>query len=213
MLEIAKQDVILLEVWRIGPLQKDGKATLNPPGGDRDDATLSDTNPTIDQMSHILTASTPMTNLTFKAILRELISSVIYIRKTFHLKPQNTPKTPSQPSPSGVSQTVMPMVTAVVSTSLPQTMSQPAPSATSSGSTSLLTNPGRCPPETRHQAAVSQDARFKANRPVTSQAVVQLLDMLDKVTEELQCEESMEEASSMEKVHENCQRISGVPND
>ena len=37
--------------------------------------------------------------------------------------------------------------------------------------------------------------------PVNSQAVVQLLDVLGKVTEELQCEESMEEANLMEKVH------------
>ena len=49
---------------------------------------------------------------------------------------------------------------------------------------------------------MSQGARLRANRPVTSQAVVQLCDMLDEVMEELQCEESMEEASAMEEVHE-----------
>ena len=49
---------------------------------------------------------------------------------------------------------------------------------------------------------VSQGAKFKVNRPVTSQAVVQLLDVLDKVTEGLQCKESMEEVALMEEVHE-----------
>ena len=49
---------------------------------------------------------------------------------------------------------------------------------------------------------MSQGARFKAYRPVTSQTVVQLLDVLDNVTENLQCKESMEEASLMEEVHE-----------
>ena len=46
---------------------------------------------------------------------------------------------------------------------------------------------------------VSQGARFKANRPVTSQVLVQLLDMLDEVTEELQCKESMEELAQWRK--------------
>ena len=49
---------------------------------------------------------------------------------------------------------------------------------------------------------MSQGVRFKANKSVTSQAVVQLLDILDEVTEEVQCEESAEEASAMEGVHE-----------
>ena len=122
----------------------------------------------------------------FMAILKELVSLAIGNSKTFCPKPQNAPKTTSQFSTSGVSLTVTPLVTAVTSTSLSQTTSQPTPSATSSGSTSLPTNPGRGPPQTRHQAAVSQDARFIVNRPVTSQAVVQLLDVLDEVTAELQ---------------------------
>ena len=49
---------------------------------------------------------------------------------------------------------------------------------------------------------MSQGFRIKVNRPVTSQAVVQLLGVLDKVTEELQCEESLKEANSIEEVHE-----------
>ena len=69
------------------------------------------------------------------------------------------------------------------------------PSGTSSGSTSHPVNPNGGHPQTRHQATVSQGARLKANGPVTRQAVLQLLDMLYKVTEELQCEESTEEAS------------------
>ena len=36
---------------------------------------------------------------------------------------------------------------------------------------------------------MSQGARFKVNRPVNNQVVVQLLDVLEEVTEELQCEE------------------------
>ena len=33
--------------WRLGHFQKDCKATINPQDGDRNDAALSDTNPTI----------------------------------------------------------------------------------------------------------------------------------------------------------------------
>ena len=61
--------------WKCGGLghfQKDCKATLNPQGGDRDDAVLSDTNPTIGQISHTLTASMLITGLTFKDILKEV---------------------------------------------------------------------------------------------------------------------------------------------
>ena len=60
---------------------------------------------------------------------------------------------------------------------------------------------------------MSQGVRFKVNRPVTSQAVVQLLDVLDKVTEELQCKENMEEAGSMEEVHEIVEEFQEFPND
>ena len=52
-------------------------------------------------------------DLTFKCILKELVSSVIGNRKAFHTKPKNAPKTISQTSISGVSPTVMPMMTAV----------------------------------------------------------------------------------------------------
>ena len=81
-------------------------------------------------------------------------------------------------------------------------MSQPTPSTISLGSTSLQVIPGRGPPHTRGQAAVSQGARFKVKRYVTSQAAVKLLDVLDEVTEELQCKDSMEEVDSVEEVHE-----------
>ena len=43
---------------------------------------------------------------------------------------------------------------------------------------------------------MSQGARFKINRPATSQAVVQLLDVLDEVTKEPQCKESIEEVEN-----------------
>ena len=50
---------------------------------------------------------------------------------------------------------------------------------------------------------IPQGAKFKVdNRPITSQAVVQLHDMLGEVTEELQSEESMEEASSLDEICE-----------
>ena len=62
-----------------------------------------------------------------------------------------------------------------------------------SGSTSLAVNAGIGPPQTIHQSAVSQGTWFKVNRPVTSQAVGQLLDVLDEVKEEIQCEERIEE--------------------
>ena len=60
---------------------------------------------------------------------------------------------------------------------------------------------------------VSQGAMFKVTRPVTSQAVVQLHDVLDKVTEELQCEESVEEANSVEEVHEIVEDYQESPSD
>ena len=85
------------------------------------------------------------------------------------------------------------MAIIVTNISLPSTISLPTLSTTSSESTSHLVNSNRGPPQTICQAAVSQGARFKANRPVTSQAAVQLLDILDKFTEELQCEESVVE--------------------
>ena len=59
--------------------------------------------------------------------------------------------------------------------------------------------------------AVSQGARIKVNKPVTSQVVVHLLHMLDEVTEELQWEESMEEPSSVEKVHEIVEEFQESP--
>ena len=58
---------------------------------------------------------------------------------------------------------------------------------------------------------MSQSARFKVNRPVPSQVVVQLLDVIDEVTKELQCEESVEEASSKKKVHEIVEEFQESP--
>ena len=69
-------------------------------------------------MNHTLIASTPITDLTFKAILKEFVSSAIGNRKAFHPKPQSTPKTSIQPCTNGVTLTVTPMVTAATSTSL-----------------------------------------------------------------------------------------------
>ena len=106
--------------WKCGGLdhfQKDCKATLNPQGGDRDDAVLSDANSTIGQTSHTLTTSMQITNLTFKAILKELVSSVIDNRRAFCPRHQTTPKTPVQPSMGGVSLTVTTLVTAATNTS------------------------------------------------------------------------------------------------
>ena len=75
--------------WKCGGLghfQKDCKDTLNPQSDDRDDAALSDTNPIISQMSHTLTTSMPIADLTFKAILKELFTSAISNRRAFHPK-------------------------------------------------------------------------------------------------------------------------------
>ena len=118
-------------------------------------------------MSHCLTTSTPTNNLTFKAIFKELVSSVIGNRKAFCPKPQNVPKPTSQPSTSGVSPTATPVVAIVTSTSLPPNTSKPTPSAASSGSTSLPNNPSRGSSETRHQAGVSQGANFKVTHSLT----------------------------------------------
>ena len=189
---------------RLGHFQKDCKANLNSQGGDRDDLALSDINPTIGKMSHALTTSTPITDLTFKAVLKELVSLAIGNRRAFCAKPQNGPKTISQPTARGVSPTVTPVLTSVTSASLSQTMFWPTQPTISSASTSLPVNPGRGPP-------VSQGARFKVNRHVTSQAVVQLLDFLDEFTEELQCKENIEEVDSMEKVHKIIKEFQEFP--
>ena len=52
---------------------------------------------------------------------------------------------------------------------------------------------------------------FKVNRPVTRQAVVQLCDVLDEVTEKLEYEESTEEAGSVEEVHEIVKEFQNSP--
>ena len=109
--------------WKSGGLghfqkiQKDCKATLNPQGDDWDDAALSDTIPTISKMGNTLTASMPITNLTFKAVLKELISSAFGNWKAFCPKPQTTPMTSVQPTTIGVSLPVTPVVTAAPSIS------------------------------------------------------------------------------------------------
>ena len=77
--------------WKCGGLghfQKDCKASLNPQGGDRDDAALSDTNPTIGRMSHTVTMSMSITDLTFKAILKELVSLTIDNIRAFCSNPR-----------------------------------------------------------------------------------------------------------------------------
>ena len=70
---------------------------LNPKGGDREYLALSDTNPTNSQMSHTLIVSMPITNLTFKTILKKLVSSAIINTKTLCLKPQTAVTSPSSP--------------------------------------------------------------------------------------------------------------------
>ena len=64
-----------------------------------------------------------ITNITFKAILKEVVSLVIGNRKSFYPKPQSALKNISQPSMSGTSPTAMPVMTIVTNTSLPQTTS------------------------------------------------------------------------------------------
>ena len=75
-----------------------------------------------------------ITDLNFKAILKEFVSLAIGNRKVFHPKPQITPKTSIHPSVSGVCPTVTPVVTAATHTFLPPSTSKYLPSATSSGS-------------------------------------------------------------------------------
>ena len=148
--------------WKCGGLghfQKDCKATLNVQGGDREDAVLSDANSTIGQTSHTLTTSMQITNLTFKAILKELVSTVIGNRRTFCRRHQTTLKTPIQPSMGGVSMTVATLVTAATNTSKTPSTSLPTPSTISSESTSHPANANRGPLQARHQAAVSQGTR------------------------------------------------------
>ena len=106
----------------------------------------------------------------------------------------------------------MPVVTTMANTSSPLAMSLPTPTVTSPGSVLHSVNSKRGPPQMQCQAVMSQGARFKANRPVTSQAVEQLLDVIDEVMEELQWEESSKEANSMEEVHEIGEEFQELPN-
>ena len=139
--------------WKCGGLdhfQKDCKDTLNFQGGDRDDLAVTDTNPTIGQMRHTMTTSIPITDLTFKAILKEMVSLTNHNRKTFHPKPQSTLKNISETSTSGAGLSATPVMTMVTSTSLAQSASQLAPYTICPGSTSLPVNPGRGLPQTRN---------------------------------------------------------------
>ena len=166
---------------------------------------------TIGQMSHTLTTSLLITKLTFKAILKELVSSVIGNKRAFCPKLQTTLKTPVQPFTSGTGQIVMPVMTTVARTSLNPTTSLPTPTVTGPGDDPHSVNPNRGPPQTWHQAVMSQGARFNGNKPVTSQVVVQLLDVIDEVTEELQCKGNTEEANSMEEIHEIVDKFQELP--
>ena len=85
----------------------------------------------------------PITNLAFKAILKELVSSTNRNRKTFHPQLQSALKNITQPSMSDATPAVMPVMTVVTSTSSPQTTSQPTPYTISSEGTSHLVNQGR----------------------------------------------------------------------
>ena len=58
---------------------------------------------------------------------------------------------------------------------------------------------------------MSQGARFKINGPVTSQVIVQLLDVLDEVAEELQCKENVKEVDLLEEVHEIVKKLQESP--
>ena len=118
------------------------------------------------------------------------------IEKPFAPNPKVTLENISQHSTSDASPTATPVMTTVTSTSSPHTTSQLVLPTIHLGNTSVPCNSGRGPPQTRCQAVVSQGARFKINRSATSQAVEQLLDVLDKVTKEMQCEENIEEADS-----------------
>ena len=110
-------------MWRTGPLPKGLQGYLNFQGSDGEDLALSDTNPTISQMSHTLTTSMLITDLPFTVILKELVSLAIGNRKAFCPKCQSALKAISQPSKSGASSIATPVMTAVTSTSLPQTAS------------------------------------------------------------------------------------------
>ena len=70
--------------WRcgdIGHLHKDCTTTLPSQNSDKKGRSPDDTSPTTGEMSHILTASTQITDFTFKVILNELISSQLVIEK------------------------------------------------------------------------------------------------------------------------------------
>ena len=138
--------------WKCGGLghfQKECKATLNSQAGDKDGTTLSDPSHTIGQISITWMTSMPITDLTFKAILKELVSSAIGNKRAFHPKLQTTPKTPVQLSTGGAGQVITPVVTNVAHTSSPSTISLPSPTSISPGSTPHSVNCTRGPPQTQ----------------------------------------------------------------
>ena len=131
-----------------GPLPKNCKVNLHSQLSDGDDTTLYDPSHTISQMSHTLTTSTPVTDLTFKTILKELVCLAIGNIRAFHQKLQSTPKTLIQLSMSHAHQVVMPVVTTVTSTSSPSTISLPTPAAICPENALHSVNPNRGPPWT-----------------------------------------------------------------
>ena len=155
-------------------------------------------------MSHTLTVSMSITDFTFKAILKEMVSLVIGNKKTaFHLRVPLTRGT-NQLSTSGSFQVVIPAVMAVTNTPATQVgaRSAPATTITPSTSTSAPVDITRVPPQMRHQTVALQGASLKVNLSATSQAMVQLLEVINKVTEELQDEEELEGADLVDLVNE-----------
>ena len=83
---------MFLEVWGIRHFHKDCLVPLLSKDGDKQDQPLSDITPMIGNMSHTFTLSTPINDLTFKGILKELVISAISNEKPFDQNHKYTKK-------------------------------------------------------------------------------------------------------------------------
>ena len=170
--------------WRcvgIGHFNKDCTTTLSSQDSDKKGKS-SDTSLTIGLMSHMLTASIPMTDFTFK-VIKEFVSSAVGNKKTtFCLRPPLTRST-KQPFTSNANQVVTPAMTAVTNTPATQVETRSATATTTpSPSTSRPASTTRVPHRMTCQTVALYGTRPRVNQPASSQTMVQLLEVINEVT-------------------------------
>ena len=103
----------------IGHFHKDCTTSLPSQGVDRNDKSIYDTSSTIGHICHTLTASTSITDFTFKVISKKLVSFA-WSSWTFSKSRPIVPKGNSQPSMGSASLSAIPAVTAAAITTTTQ---------------------------------------------------------------------------------------------